>query len=150
MFKFTDIQIGRTLSENEVKKINHIMKQTATKYIAAGREEWLFPEAGNPTFAWANLDRDWFLMPNPWRTPFTSKIMWGNNNGSAWSLDAYGRDPRNPNYDDRKQHDREWLSAQLAKREWAKKRGTAPRSRTMEFRDEIHDKLIDDYLVTLK
>jgi hypothetical protein len=81
MFKFTDIQIGRTLSENEVKRINHIMKQAATKYIAAVREDWLYPVAGNPTFAWANLDKDWFLMPNPWRVPFTSKIMWGNNDG---------------------------------------------------------------------
>jgi len=150
MFKFTDIQIGRILSENEVKRINHIIKQAATKYIAAGCEEWLYPEAGNPTFAWANLDRDWFLMPNPWRVPFTSKIVWGNNDGSAWSLDAYGRDPRNPKYDDRKQHDREWVSTQLAKQEWAKKRGTAPRSRTLQIRDEIHDKLIDDYLATLK
>src|ERR1019366_1023698 len=50
MFKFTDIQIGRTLSENEVKRINHIMKQAATKYIAAGCEEWLYPEVDNPNF----------------------------------------------------------------------------------------------------
>jgi hypothetical protein len=150
MFKFTDIQIGRTLSENEVRRINHILKQAATKYIAAGRKEWLFPEAVNAEFAWANLDRDWFLMPNPWRVPFTSKVQWGNMDGSSWSLDAYGRDPLNPKYDDRKQHDREWVSAQLAKREWAKKRGTAPRSRTMVFHDGIADKMIDDYLATLQ
>jgi hypothetical protein len=89
-------------------------------------------------------------MPNPWRVPFTSKIQWGNMDGSGGSLDAYGRDPFNPKHDDRKQHDREWVSAHLAKREWAKKRGTAPRSRTMEFRDEITDKMIDDYLATIQ
>jgi hypothetical protein len=139
IIKLTDIQIGRTLSENEVKRINHIMKQAATKYIAAGCQDWLYPEIGNPKFAWANLDQDWFLMPNPWLVRFRRKVMWGNNDGSASSLDAYGRNPRNPDYDDRKQHEREWVSAQVAKREWAKKRGTAPRSRTLDFHNEIHD-----------
>jgi hypothetical protein len=70
-----------------------------------------------------------------------SEIRWGNEDGSSRSLDAYGRNPYDPNYDDRRQHDREWVSAQQTKREWAKKHGTAPRSRTMEFRDEIHDKI---------
>jgi len=149
MFKFTDIQIARQLSDDEVKRINFILKRAATKYIAAGREEWLHPEVGNPGFGWANVDNDWFLMPNPWRVGFMSEIRWGDKNGRSWSLDAYGRNPYNPKYRDRLQHDREWVSAQQAKWEWAKKRGTSPRSRTMEPRDEIHDKIIDDYLATL-
>lgn len=144
--KFTDIQFGRLVSDEEVRKINFILKRAATKYIAAGREEWLYPEAKNHSLGWANADNDWFLMPNPWRVPFGGETIWGYQDGSSWSVDAYGRNRYDPNYDDQRQRDREWISAQLAKYEWVKRRGYAPRSKTLDFGDEIHDKMIDDVI----
>jgi len=39
-----DIQYGRELEEDEVLRINHILKQRATRYIAAVDRDWLYPE----------------------------------------------------------------------------------------------------------
>jgi hypothetical protein len=44
MFNFLDIQVMRQLNEEEVLQINFILKSRAYRYIAAGREEWLYPE----------------------------------------------------------------------------------------------------------
>ena len=148
MFKFDEIQIGRQLSDDEVVRLNYILKMSASRFIAAGREEWLYPERQNRKLGWASLDKDWFMMPDPWRVSFTTEIRWGGPKG-AWSLDAYGRQPFDPQYRDEKQHDREWVSAERTKREWARKRKNAPRSRTMERHDFVNDQLIDDYLQNL-
>jgi Protein of unknown function (DUF4238) len=145
---FNSIQSGRQLEEIEVKKINFILKRAATNYIAAGKKEWLYPEEGNRTFGWAKMDDDWFLLPDPWRVGFHSKVLWGMNDGSAWSLDAYGRNPRHPDYDDRKQHEREWISQQRMKQEWALKRKGKARGRTSEFGDHVSDKMNDDFLAS--
>jgi hypothetical protein len=145
--RFDDIQFGRQLEEIEVKKINFILKRAATRYVAAGKREWLYPETDR-TFGWAKMDDDWFMLPDPWRVTFRSKVMWGNNDGSAWSLDAYGRDPLHPDYDDRKQHDREWISQQKMKQQWALKRRGKARSRTSEFGDHVSDKMIEDFLAS--
>jgi hypothetical protein len=143
---FNEIQFGRQLEDLEVKKINFILKKGATQYIAAGQKEWLYPEARNRTFGWARMDDDWFLFPDPWSVGFRSKVMWGNMDGSAWSMDAYGRDPRHPDYDDRDQHDREWISQQNMKREWAVKRRGKARGRCSEHGDHVKAKLIEDFL----
>ena len=39
MFNFTDVQIGRMLSEDEVLMINSIIKRRAYRYIAAAEKE---------------------------------------------------------------------------------------------------------------
>ena len=44
MFKFTDVQVRRYLNEEEVRQINFIIKSRASQNIAAGKEEWLYPE----------------------------------------------------------------------------------------------------------
>ena len=44
MFKVTDIQTLRHLTEREVREINFIIKSRAHRYIGAGKEEWLYPE----------------------------------------------------------------------------------------------------------
>jgi len=145
---FNQIQFGRQLEDIEVKKVNFILKRAATRYIAAGKKEWLYPEQGNRTFGWAKLDDDWFLLPDPWRVGFRSKILWGTQDGRSWSMDAYGRDPLHPDYDDREQHDREWISQQNMKYEWALKRRGKARGRTGEFKDGVADKLIDKFLAS--
>jgi len=39
-----DVQRHRTLTEEEVRQINLILKSRAYRYVAAAREEWLYPE----------------------------------------------------------------------------------------------------------
>src|SRR4249919_1247068 len=44
MFNFLNIQVMRRLTEREVLEINFIIKSRAYRYIAAGVEDWLYPE----------------------------------------------------------------------------------------------------------
>jgi hypothetical protein len=44
IFNFTDIQIWRYLSEQEVIQINYIIKKRALRHVAAAEKEWLCPE----------------------------------------------------------------------------------------------------------
>ena len=63
------IQFGRELEEDEVLRINYILKKRATRYVAAAEEEWLYPERRVSTTEWANLDNDWFMLPHLWDNP---------------------------------------------------------------------------------
>lgn len=47
---------SRRLSELEVQQINFIMKSCASKYIAAGNKDWLFPETGF-SGSWSDLGK---------------------------------------------------------------------------------------------
>jgi Protein of unknown function (DUF4238) len=97
MTSMLDIQFGRELEEDEVLRINYILKRRATRYIAAAEEEWLYPESRVSTANWSKLDNDWFLFPHLWKVPFHSETVVGYRDGSAWSADEYGRHPGNPN-----------------------------------------------------
>ncbi|HET9741870.1 MAG TPA: DUF4238 domain-containing protein [Terriglobales bacterium] len=144
-----DIQFGRELEEDEVLRINHIVKKRAVRYVAASHEDWLYPERHVSTSDWTTLDDDWFLLPNLWRIHFTRQITIGHADGRVTTLDEYGRRPWQRGYRDERQRDREWETFEAAKREWAKKRVGKSRARTDERvhggRD-IYNKLIDDYL----
>jgi hypothetical protein len=142
-----DIQFGRELEEDEVLRINYIMKRRAVRYIAAAEEEWLYPEERVSTSDWLKLDDDWFLLPNLWRIGFARGMMvgYGGGGGDAW--DEYGRRPWQPGYQDEKQREREWETCQRAKDEWAKKRVGKSRARTDEFRGrDVADQMMDEYL----
>jgi hypothetical protein len=62
MFNFLEIQTRRPLSEQDVLKINCIIKRRAYRYIAAGREEWLYPER-HVRFNWRAIGDEHLLMP---------------------------------------------------------------------------------------
>jgi hypothetical protein len=117
-----DTQFGRELEEDEVIRINLIMKKRAVRYIAAAEEEWLYPEKRASTTNWSQLDDDWFLLPNLYKVPFSGGILAGNDKGPVWAQDEHGRHPGNPGYKDKKLHDREWEAHQRTKLEWAQKR----------------------------
>lgn len=53
----------RKLTADEVTKINHIIKSRAKASVAAGKEEWLYPE-NNVTCDWADLRHVLFPPPN--------------------------------------------------------------------------------------
>jgi len=89
-------QFGREIEEDEVLRINLILKMKASRYVAAGKKEWLYPEKHMKRTGWAVLDNDWFLFPNLWKVPFTKAISMGYMDGSSWAADEYGRHPGHP------------------------------------------------------
>ena len=146
MMPLGSIQFGRELEESEVLRINHILKTRATRYIAAAKEEWLYPERDFPTTEWKNLDDDWFLLPNPWKVQFTTGLAAGGKNW-AWARDEYGLPPGDPRYQDKKRREREWQTRERAQREWAKKRLGKSLAHIDKFwHDDVEDEIMKDYL----
>jgi hypothetical protein len=152
MTSLTDIQFGRELEENEVLRINLILKRRATRYIAAAQEEWLYPENRLSTTHWSKLDDDWFLFPHLWKVPFTTGLMAGHRDGSKFAMDEYGLRPGQPQYSDRQRAEKEWVLAQQAKETWARKRAgrsVAHVDNTMES-DGVGDALMQKYLASIR
>jgi len=147
-----DTQFGRELDEDEVLRINLILKKRAARYIAAAEEEWLYPERHASVRKWSMLDDDWFLLPHLYKVPFASEILVGRGDGSAWAMDEYGRNPNHPDFKDREQHDREWKTFHQARKEWARKRKGRPVAHVEKIRgdDEIDDQIMQQDLDTMK
>ena len=142
-----DIQFGRELEEDEVLRINYILKRRATRYLAAAEEEWLYSERHASTKEWGKLDDDWFLFPNLWKVPFTSGIMAGRMDGSAWAADEHGRHPGDPRYKDKSLHDKEWAMHDMAKRAWAKRRIHKSVAQVDKGeRGDVVDRMMQEYL----
>jgi hypothetical protein len=147
MVSMLETQFGRELDEDEVLRVNYILKRRATRYIAAAEEEWLHPERRVSTTDWAKLDDDWFLLPNLYKVPFHAEIMVGHEDGSVWAADEYGRNPGNPKYKDPKLHEEEWIRHEHAEREWGKKRAGKSVAHIDEFRhDNVFDKIMEEHL----
>lgn len=98
MFNFLDIQVQRHLTEEEVIQINFIMKSRAYRYIAAGREEWLYPERHVSKADWNTYGGGYLLMPDPRPLVHGSEYIVGYSDGSTASLDHLGRLPFNPEF----------------------------------------------------
>lgn len=142
-----NVQFGREIEEDEVLRLNLILKMKATRYIAAGRKDWLYPEKHLKRTGWAVLDDDWFLFPNLWKVPFTKAISMGYRDGSHWAADEYGHHPGHPKfYDDQQRRERERITKELAMRKWAKLRRGKCLSHTYEHGDVIHDRFMNEYL----
>jgi hypothetical protein len=122
MFDLRSIQTGRELDEDEVRRVNFILKRRATRYIAAAEEQWLYPEKLASTTHWSKLDDDWFLRPNLYDVQFSGGIAMGYKDGSTFAADEYGRTPRHRDYQDETQRNREFARFQEAKLAWAVKR----------------------------
>lgn len=88
-----DIQIGRHLSEQEVREINFILMSRARKYIAAGKEEWLYPDEYVSKSDWTNYGNGYLLMPDPRSMSFRGEIIMTSRDGRATAFDEYGRRP---------------------------------------------------------
>lgn len=144
-----NVQFGRELTEDEVIRINLILKTKATRYIAAGRQEWLYPERVVGRHGWAMLDRDWFLLPNLWKVDFCTDMRVGYQDGTSWAADEYGRHPGNSKFGDhdRARRDREHVTREIAKHKWAKLRKGSSLSHTFESRhDAFEDRMMFEYL----
>ena len=80
---------GRKLTDGQVCEINHILKTRANRYVAAGREEWLYPEK-QVTGDWASL-RATLLPPNDELWRFGGETYIGYKDGSTAYQDEFGR-----------------------------------------------------------
>lgn len=101
MFKFTGIQTGRMLSEEDVITINYILKSRAIRYIAATTEEWLYPEKASKKLRWDKIGKSHTLMPDPRSMTFSSEIIIGYDNKRSDFFDEYGRKPWHRDYNDK-------------------------------------------------
>jgi hypothetical protein len=133
MFKFTTIQTLRHLNEQEVTEINLIIKRRAYRYIAAAREEWLYPERSLPPQHWRQLGDGYLLMPDPRSVQFSGEIIIGHNDGTSSAIDEYGFLPGQRGFNDRERMDREWETFQLFKGDFAARFGPQRRGRSFEM-----------------
>lgn len=115
-----DIQFGRQLIEDEVVRINRILKGRATRYVAAADKQWLYPERVS-SVKWAELDDDWFLLPNLNKVDFTTSLTYGVG-PFVQAQDEYGRSPSDPRFRDKARRDIEWKAYAWAQGEWARRR----------------------------
>jgi hypothetical protein len=150
MFDLRSVQTDRELEEEEVLRINFILKKRATRYIAAGEERWLYPEKFVSVSHWSKLDEDWFLFPNLYKVGFSGGMAVGYKDGRSWAVDEYGRRPWHPQYQDRVQFDREWASAHKAKLAWALKREGRSLARDHDDFNDANDEIMREELAEHK
>ena len=147
MFDLRQIQTDRQLTDDEVLRINFILKRRATRYLAAAEKDWLYPERYVSTDHWSKLNDDWFLFPNLYKATFSSGIVAGWKDGTSWAADEYGRLRSNPKYQDKDQHAVEWRTAQKAKRAWLlKRRGKSVGKNHDEF-NASEDRIMEEDLL---
>lgn len=98
MFFIHDIQVERVLSEQEVREINFIIKRRAHRYIAAGQEEWLYPEKHVNVSNWNKFGNGYLCMPDPRSMSLKGEILLRYKGGQADAFDPYGRKPWQQGY----------------------------------------------------
>ena len=146
MFKYTDIQTHRSLSETEVLQINSITKRRAFRYIAAAEKEWLYPEKYLRSDHWRNLGRGYLLMPEPRGIYLGGEIYIGYEDGSSAAFSEYGHRPWQTDFKNKQRAQAEGRSLERFKVEFAQMHGPAWRGSSYSFgrlgpqvdRDEFH------------
>jgi len=89
MVKTIEFIATRNLTAGEVTKINHVIKSRARSSVAAGKEEWLYPENG-VTCDWADI-RHVLLPPTEELYRFGGETFAQFKDGSVHYQDAFGR-----------------------------------------------------------
>jgi hypothetical protein len=79
----------RSLTNDEVIQVNRVLKARARRYIAAGKEEWLYPETSSVE-PWADL-RDAFLPPKNGLWHFGGEMYALFESGEVYYQDVFGR-----------------------------------------------------------
>jgi len=132
IFNFLQIQTRRSLTEREVIEINYIIKKRAYRYLAAAKEEWLYPEKSLSTQHWSKFGDGYLLMPDPRSVTFTTGMYVGYQDGTSIGFDEYGRKPWQKGYQNKEQQEREWETFQAFKGEYARLFGPKRRGRAFE------------------
>lgn len=144
IMKWTDIQTGRMLSEEEVNEINFIIKSRAYRYVAAAEKEWLYPEGKFPRGRWDQLGDGYLLFPDPRSMSYGGEIIMGWDDGRSVAWDEYGRRPGQPGYRRKGVDEREWNSFHAFKGEFARVFGPKRRGSGYELGEKV-DEDSDDY-----
>lgn len=79
----------RKLTSEDVIRVNRVLKARARRYVAAGKEEWLYPETLSAE-PWADL-RGAFLPPENGLWHFGGEIYARFESGEVYYQDAFGR-----------------------------------------------------------
>ena len=145
VFNFTQIQVGRYLTDIEVNEINYVIKNRAYRYVAAAKKEWLYPESKIPSECWDNLGGGYLFMPDPRSISFSSEVIFGYDNKRADFFDEYGRKPWQPDYDNKSDRDKEWISFHAYQGEFARVFGPKRRGVAFEFGNIDHSEDSPDY-----
>jgi len=130
MFSMLNIQTERHLTEEEVLQINFITKMRARRYVAAGREDWLYPDKHITKSDWARFGNGYLLMPDPRSVPFTREMHMGFSDGTTAAIDEYGRRPWQPGFGGRVSNEQdEWHTFNKFRGEFARLVGPYRRGR---------------------
>ena len=91
--RYDDMIRDRELAEIEVIKINYILKSRAHRYIAAGKEDWLYPENNISDTDWRKFNK--ILISNKFNhMGRDGQIFIGGANGKLIATqDEFGRKP---------------------------------------------------------
>jgi hypothetical protein len=125
MFNFTDIQLWRSLTEQEVVQINYITKKRALRYIAAAEKEWLYPEHHLDNTHWGKCGNGWLLMPEPREIHLGGQIYIGYKDGHSEAYSEYGHRPWQSGYEDKARERVEREALERFKAEFAYMQGPA-------------------------
>jgi hypothetical protein len=137
IFKFTDIQIYRSLSEQEVIEINYITKMRALRYIAGAEREWLYPEKRVPSTHWSKFGGGYLLMPEPRDVNMGGEVIVGYKGGRSRAWNEYGHRPWQEGYTDEKRSAIESAALQRFKAEWAVMQGPRYRGTSHKFNHDM-------------
>ena len=151
IWKATDVQVGRLLQEDDVIKINYIIKKRAHRFIAAANKDWLFPERKVESTHWRKLGENHLLMPDPRLMTFTDQIVFGYGDGRRGEVyDEYGRRPKQRPHNAKVRRDAEWRSFSRFQGEYARLKGPKAQGRVFEMggksSDELCEALHESYL----
>ena len=123
MFKFTDVQTDRFLTEDEVLMMNMIIKRRAYRYIAGAEKEWLYPERYVSTDHWKKFGDGYLLMPEPRLIYMGGEIFIGYKDGHREAFSECGHKPWQKGYKDANRERRETAALYRFQAEWALLRG---------------------------
>jgi Protein of unknown function (DUF4238) len=145
IFKFTSIQTLRHLSEEEVTQINFIIKTRAHRYVAAAKEDWLYPERRVSKSDWNTYGQGYLLMPDPRPVHLGGEVMWGGGPGGSGARDEYGRRPGQKDYGKEGKNLQEADTLYRFKGEFARLFGPVRRGRTFEAMRLDNERDSDDF-----
>lgn len=94
VFNYTQIQVGRHLSEEEVRQINFILKSKAQRYIAAYKEDWLYPEKYVNPSQWKDFGDGILMLPDPRSLNVGGDVFVGFNDGTTYAQNQWGLPPQ--------------------------------------------------------
>ena len=146
IFKFTDIQIFRSLKEQEVMEINYITKKRALRYVAAEERDWLFPEEKLPSTHWNKFGNGYLLMPEPRDIHMGGEVIVRYKSGAVDSWDEYGRKPWDKGYEGESYNAEESRALERFQSEWALMQGPEYRGTSGQF----HRKMDGPYVCSAR